>query len=400
MEFNRSFIKKVILICFASITFYLGLKNIAVIGGIAGHLLSLIFPFILGAMVAFILNVPMTRIEHGLFRDRKVKGKRVISYLITLILLIGLISVIINIVVPQIAEALVTIASRLPSAYKASMEWFEENFGFIESYTSQLEIDWVNIIKDVSSSLKDTASAMVDGGIVVVSKIITGIVNFCIGFVFSVYILMAKESLMRQGKQIVFAVFREEIAEKIIYVLSLAQKTFSRFISGQCLEACILGCMFFITMSILRLPYAMLIAVLVAFTALIPLVGAFIGCAVGILLILMVNPLQALVFLIMFLVLQQVEGNLIYPHVVGTSVGLPSMWVLVAVTIGGKLMGIAGMIVFIPLVSVVYTLFRLFIKDRLNKKGIEEERWLGKSDYEEDVLTKPLKKKAASRILK
>lgn len=400
MEFNKSFIKKIILILFAAITFYLGLKNIAVLGGIAGKLLSLIFPFILGAIVAFILNVPMTRIENGLFRDRKVKGRRIISYMITLLLLIGLIGIVINIVVPQIADALVTIASRLPSAYKASMEWIEDNFAFLESYTSQIEIDWINIIKEISTSLKDTASAMVDGGIVVVSRIITGIVNFCIGFVFSVYILMAKESLMRQGKQIVFALLPEEIAEKILYVLSLSQKTFAKFISGQCLEACILGCMFFVVMSILRLPYAMLIAVLVAFTALIPLIGAFIGCAVGILLILMVNPLQALIFLIMFLVLQQIEGNLIYPHVVGTSIGLPSMWVLVAVTIGAKLMGIAGMLIFIPLVSVIYSLFRLFVKDRLAKKGVPEEKWLEKSDLNQDVLTKPVKKKGVSKIIK
>ena len=175
---------------------------------------------------------------------------------------------------------------------------------------------------------------------------------------------MAKETLACQGKQILYALFRQSGAEKILYVCSLSNKTFSRFISGQCLDACILGIMFFIAMTIAGLPYAMLISVLIAFTALIPMVGAFIGCVIGALLILMVSPLKALIFVIMFLVLQQLEGNLVYPHVVGNSVGLPSIWVLVAITIGGNLMGVIGMILFIPLCSVLYAIFRLYVKDR------------------------------------
>ncbi len=158
--------------------------------------------------------------------------------------------------------------------------------------------------------------------------------------------------------------------------------------------------MFFITMTIFRMPYAMLISVLIAFTALIPMVGAFIGCAIGVILILIISPVKSFMFLIMFLVLQQIEGNLVYPHVVGNSVGLPSMWVLVAITIGGKLMGVAGMIIFIPLVSVIYSLFRLYIKEQLDKKGVPEEKWMNKAELTEEVMTKSIKKKQESKIIK
>ena len=218
------------------------------------------------------------------------------------------------------------------------------------------------------------------------SNIIGALVSFFIGFVFAVYILMAKEKLAGQGRQILYAFLKEQTADKVLYVLGLSSKTFSKFISGQCLEACILGLMFFVTMTIFGLPYAMLISVLIAFTALIPMVGAFIGCAIGVLLILMVSPLKALIFLAMFLVLQQIEGNLIYPHVVGGSIGLPSIWVLVAITVGGNLMGVAGMIIFIPICSVLYALFRLYVKNRLAENNVSPEKWQEKAEFAEEVL--------------
>lgn len=194
--------------------------------------------------------------------------------------------------------------------------------------------------------------------------IISGVTTFFIAVVFACYILMQKEKLESQARRIIKVTFRAETVEKINYVASLTHRIFCSFITGQCLEACILGFMFFVCMLIFRLPYALLIAVLIAFTALIPIVGAFIGCIVGALLILLIDPFKALFFVIMFLVLQQIEGNLIYPHVVGGSVGLPSIWVLMAVTIGGSLMGIVGMLVFIPLVSVIYSLIGSWVRQK------------------------------------
>lgn len=208
------------------------------------------------------------------------------------------------------------------------------------------------------------------------SSIIGGVVGSVVAVVFAAYILLQKERLGRQFRQLLYAYLPEHHADRITEVGTLSYRTFSRFLSGQCLEAVILGCMFFLTMSILRFPYALTISVLITVTALIPIFGAFIGCIVGAFLILTVDPMQALWFVVLFLILQQVEGNLIYPHVVGSSVGLPSIWVLAAVTIGGSVMGIAGMLIFIPLCSVFYTLLRHSILNRLRARKIPQEKIL------------------------
>jgi len=205
--------------------------------------------------------------------------------------------------------------------------------------------------------------------------LVSGVSTFVIGLVFSFYILLQKEALARQGRQCLYALLPEAAADETLKVLRLTSKTFSSFLSGQCLEACILGSMFAVSMALFRMPYALLVGVLIALTALIPIVGAFIGCAVGFLLIAITDLWKALAFVVLFLVLQQVEGNLIYPHVVGSSVGLPSIWVLAAVTVGGKLLGILGMLVFIPLCSVLYTLFRRFILNRLDRRRVPAEKW-------------------------
>ena len=391
MELDKKTIKKIILILFAAIIFYLGVKNMNEVIKVLGSFFSLISPFIIGAMIAFIINVPMSRIEEGIFGEKKVRGKRIISFVITLALIIGIIAVAMYIIIPQIASTLQSIAGRLPAAYASAEAWIADNMSYLEalgSENSELSIDWDRLVGKIVSFLQQSASSMVDNGIGAISNIISAIVNFCIGFVFAVYILFAKEKLTRQGKQIIFALFKEETADKILYVCTLSQRTFSRFISGQCLEACILGFMFFVTMSIFRMPYAMLISVFIAFCALIPIVGAFIGCFLGILLILIVDPLKAVIFVVMFLVLQQIEGNFVYPHVVGNSVGLPSIWVLCAVTIGGKLMGVIGMVVFIPFVSVIYSLFRLYVKSRLEKKEVPSGKWTEKLELGEDVMVR------------
>ena len=193
---------------------------------------------------------------------------------------------------------------------------------------------------------------MLNSAFTVTKTVISSLVNFFIGFVFACYILLQKEKLSVQIRKVLYAFLPQKAVRQTMKVASLSYRTFANFVTGQCLEAVILGTMFFVIMSIFRFPYALLVGVVIAFTALIPIFGAFIGCVVGAFLNLVVNPMQALGFIILFLVLQQIEGNLIYPHVVGSSVGLPSIWVLVAVTIGGSLMGVVGMLVFIPLSSV------------------------------------------------
>ncbi|MEE0741464.1 MAG: AI-2E family transporter [Emergencia sp.] len=391
MEFNKNNRRSIIGIAFACILFYLCLRNIGLVAETAGDILDLIFPFILGAGIAFVINVPMSRIEYWLFNrtDKLKKQRRSISFLVTLALVIGVIIIAMYIVIPQLAETLMTIGRQLPGAFSAAQDWVLSKMSYwkaLEDLSEELAVNWSVIIEKISTLLQQAATAMVNSGIGAVTNIIGAIVSFFIGFVFAVYILMAKEKLAGQVKQILYALFKEQTADRILYVCGLSSRIFSKFISGQCLEACILGLMFFIAMTIFGMPYAMLISVLIAFTALIPMVGAFFGCAIGVLLILMVSPLKAFIFLIMFLILQQLEGNLIYPHVVGNSVGLPSIWVLAAITIGGSLMGVVGMIIFIPICSVLYSLFRLYIKDRLVNKGIPEEKWQEKAAFSEEVM--------------
>ncbi len=228
---------------------------------------------------------------------------------------------------------------------------------------------------------KNGAGSVLDSTFTVAKSIVSGMTTFIIAFVFACYILLQKEKLNIQIHKVMYAYLKKEYVEKILDICSLTYKTFSNFLAGQCLEAAILGTMFVIMMTVFRLPYALLVGVLIAFTALIPIFGAFIGCFIGAFLILMDTPMKALVFVILFLVLQQIEGNLIYPRVVGNSVGLPSIWVLAAVSIGGSLMGIVGMLVFIPAVSVIYTLFRNNVYGQLEKKEIRVDNVSGELLY-------------------
>ena len=245
--------------------------------------------------------------------------------------------------------------------------WIQEAF--------QLEsLDWSNIVKDVLKWIADQVSTVMGGAVNVIGIITTGVVNTVISIVFALYCLGRKEILARQGRRIVYSVLSEHRADQVVRVMRLTNGTFSNFISGQCLEAVILGCLFAVVMAIMGMPYIPLVSVIIAVTALIPVVGAFVGCIVGAFFILVNDPFQALTFIAMFLVLQQLENNLIYPRVVGTSIGLPGMWVLAAVTIGGELMGVAGMLVMIPLVSVVYTLGREFTDRRLEAREIPKAK--------------------------
>lgn len=241
-----------------------------------------------------------------------------------------------------------------------------------------MEVNWKEIVQNTVEFLKSGAGTMLNTTVSAAVTIVSGLSTFLIGFIFSVYILLQKEILGRQAKKLMSAFLPERVSASVLEILSLAEHTFSNFLAGQCVEAVILGTMFFVTLVILRLPYALLIGVLIAFTALIPIFGAFIGLGVGAFLMLMVDPMDALFFTIIFFVLQQIEGNLIYPHVVGNSVGLPSIWVLVAVTVGGNMMGVVGMLIFIPLCSVFYALLRGIVNGRLAAR-------LGNGKAEEDL---------------
>ena len=354
--------------------------NLGLIAQGIGGIFALLTPFIVGAGIAFIINVPMNFIEEKLlrFKGRARKLKRPLALVLTFIFLILLILFVIFLVVPEVVNTIGVIAEGVPKAFNQFINWIDqftkENTEIVDYFT-QMSIDWQGYLAKLSESLKNGLQGMLNSTAVFVSGTFSTVLNFVIGLVFAIYILLQKERLCRQGKQVLYAFLPTKHVEYTLKVLTLSEQTFHNFLTGQCLEAVILGTMFFIVMSIFRMPYVLLISVLIAATALIPVFGAFIGCVVGTFLILFVSPIQAGWFIVLFLVLQQVEGNLIYPHVVGNSVGLPAMWVLVAVTLGASLMGVVGMLIFIPICSVLYALFREHVKKRIAEKKIPASKF-------------------------
>lgn len=342
---------------------------------------NIVFPFLIGGAIAFILNVPMSFIERNLFgRDKAKKSVRFqklarpLSLVLTIICVLSIVGLVMFVVIPQLGQTVISLGISIRKFIPQAIMWLEQLFENNQealAFLGELDLNGARMLQSVIAFFKSGVGNVFDSTISVATSIVGAVTTFAIAFVFACYILLQKEKLHVQVKKILFAYLPEKRANNVLGICSLTYKTFSNFLTGQCVEACILGTMFFITMSIIRLPYALLVGVLIAFTALIPIFGAFIGCAVSAFLILMVDPWKALIFVIMFLVLQQLEGNLIYPKVVGNSVGLPSIWVLAAVSIGGSLMGVVGMLIFIPLLSVVYAIFRGDVYRRLEKKGIE-----------------------------
>lgn len=378
MEWNKQQVKGLLLVVCAGIAFYCILQNLGSVALAVGQILSMLSPFLLGGAMAFILNVPMRAIERGVFRGAAGKVRRPLSLLLTLIAVIGVLVLASCVIGPGIGEAASSITAQIPEAIRRLQHQLDQLSAYLpqlQEYLGTLDLNWASISKRALEIAQAWGSGLVNSGGVLIGGVVSGVSTFVISLIFSFYILLQKEKLARQGRQVFYALLPERSADRVLEILRLAERTFSSFLSGQCLEAVILGTLFVVTMTIFRLPYALLVGVLISLTALIPIVGAFIGCAVGALLIAVTDPLKALLFIVLFLVLQQVEGNLIYPHVVGSSVGLPSIWVLAAVTLGGKLMGIVGMLFFIPLCSVLYALFRGFVKNQLVQKKVPDSKW-------------------------
>ncbi len=348
-------------------------------------------PFIVGGVIAFILNLPMNLIEKKLLGrwNGKIAGKlkRPISMVLSLIFVVAIIILVCLTVIPQLTKTIGVLGAKIPAFLDDVIAWLEvmsREYPQIQEEVNklaELEIDWVKTGNSLLGFFTSGLGNVVTSTVSVAGSIIGGVARAVISLIFSLYILSQKEKLQNQGQRVLKAYLSKRINKKAEHVFSLLYRNFSKFITGQCLEAVILGTMFVIAMSLFRMPYAVMVGVLIAFTALIPIVGAFIGCGVGTFLILIENPMQAFVFVIMFLVLQQLEGNLIYPRVVGNSVGLPSIWVLMAVSVGGSLFGVAGMLAFIPLLSTVYVL----IKESVNGRNQASELKGKKSHNEHNV---------------
>ena len=380
MEWNRQTVKSLLLVVCGGVAFYCGLQHLGVVAGAVAWLLGILSPFVLGGGIAFVLNVPMRAIERHLFPNQRrlTKLRRPLALVLTLVALTGVLTLAFCVIGPGIKDAVVSIAAQVPDAFDRLYQrllGLEQYLPQIKDLVGDLAIDWKSLSQKALSLAQSWGGSLISSGGGLMVGVVSGVSTFVIGLIFSFYILLQKEKLARQGRQVLYGLLPLKQADRALEVLRLAERTFSNFLSGQCVEACILGTLFVIAMTIFRMPYALLVGVLIALTALIPIVGAFIGRAVGALLIAITDPWKALAFIILFLVLQQIEGNLIYPHVVGSSVGLPSIWVLAAVTLGGKLMGVGGMLFFIPLCSVLYALFRDFVKGRLAEKKVPARKW-------------------------
>ena len=378
MELNRSTMRKLIFLIVLVFLLFACAQNVDAIATGIRFLVGIISPFLVGGAMAFILNVPLHFLEtkplHRLHSSKRLKKlARPLSLLLTLLLVILVILILLLVIIPQLGDSITSLGTAIQAAVPRFINWAEELFANnhqIVDWLNSLTFDWNRLLNSVMDFLKNGAGDVLNTTISAARSVVSAVTSFFIAFVFACYILLQKEKLGRQARKVLYALFPKKAAEKVMSVASLSYRIFSSFITGQCIEAVILGTMFFVVLTILQIPYALLIGCLIAVTALIPIVGAFIGCAVGAFLLLMISPAKALLFVILFLVLQQIEGNLIYPHVVGSSVGLPSIWVLVAVTVGGSLMGVSGMLLFIPLTSVLYALFREFVNRRLQERNI------------------------------
>lgn len=381
MQLDKDTIRKLQGLIVFTLVIFVGLLKFNVVLDAAGFVLHILFPFLLGGAIAFVLSVPMNRIDKRLFGKAK-EGSRLdkasapLSLILTLVLVLAVLSLVVIVVLPELAGTIAMLGRTLPEKVPVLLKKIEllfDNNPELIHYIEELEasLNWEEILNQLVTFFRVGANTMLDSTISVATGIVSGVGTFFIAFVFACYILLQQPFLKRQMTKLLFAYLKETQAREFLRICNLTYRTFSNFLTGQCMEAVILGTMFFITMTIFRFPFALLVGVLIAFTALIPIFGAFIGCGVGAFLILTVDPKQALFFVIMFLILQQIEGNLIYPKVVGGSIGLPAIWVLAAVSLGGSLFGVVGMLVFIPIVSVLYALLKENVKKRLDEKQIE-----------------------------
>ncbi len=361
-------------VCVFAIAFYAVVVSWGGIVDGAKAFFDAIYPFVLGAAFAFVLNIPMTFVERLLLKLTKGKYEklaRALSILLSLVFVIALIAGFVSIVLPQIVES---IESLIPLVEP----FLERSYAFIQVYLQDehilnfienLNVDIEAMIADAIEFINTNIPVFFGQTIAVASSIVSGVVTFVLALIFALYLLGRKELLQKQFLMLFRAFLSEKWYTRITDILALSNKVFKNFISGQCLECFISGIMFFIVLSVLGIPYPLLISVMIGFLSLIPIFGSFVACAIGAFLILIVSPIEALYFLIIFIVVQQVEGNLVYPKVVGESVGLPGIWVLAAVTVGGSLYGVLGMLVGIPLTTVLYSTVRSVTYKKLSRKG-------------------------------
>ena len=380
LKLDKKATRGFVIALFSLIVGYMLLKETDRVKMVWNYLSNIFSPFVLGALLAFILNVPTRFFENKLTKLKNEKVRRLTAIFLMLLSVAVVIAAVLLLLVPQIEKTVTNLIAQLPDFF-LGVEQFINDFlaenpelKDILGIQGDHEMNWGGLVETIMNALETSVSGIVSGAVSVVGSVASGVVNLFFSVIFAFYCLCRKETLARQGRKLLYATLRENRADEVVRVLRMTNSVFSNYITGQTIEAVILGLLFVPTMLILRMPYIPLICVVITITALVPLVGAFAGCILGAFLILVNDPMQAVVFVIMFLAVQQFEGNVIYPKVVGESIGLPGMWVLLAVAVGGGTMGIIGMFIMVPFASVFYRLLREYSGKRVAERNIPKEK--------------------------
>ena len=378
MEIKTKTIKKAMFLIFYAIFIWWIFDNIKFVGKGLNLFLGVMAPFIVGLVMAFILNKPMSFIEEKLFARGRVFGglkdkyKRPISFLLALLLFIIVIIIVLVLVVPNLVDAGEELADKIPKYWENIQGYVKDSsikYSAINDFIQDMDFDKVS--EGIYSFVRGGFSNWLGSTFTVFSSVVGGLISAGLGFVFAVYFLLQKETLIQDFKKLIYAIFPLKLAGRIFYVGRVTKDSFSQFLTGQTLDAMALGGLFLITMLIFRFPYALMVSVIITISAFVPIVGSFVGLVIGAFLIFVESPKMAGFFIILFFALQQIEGNLIYPKVVGKASGLSSVWILAAVTLGGSLMGIVGIILFVPMFSVIQKLLSEYIDNRLKEKNID-----------------------------
>lgn len=369
--------KKWIILVLVGVLAFWGLNNLELIFKVLGNVYTVFSPFILGAAIAYVLNIPMTKVENLLKKaipdkyEDKYKGLiRAVSIVLSLLLLLCIVGFIAFLLIPELIENIESLMNSVPALVESGKDFVIDLLDKYPDIQKEIEVVFAES-GNVSGIVSSVLTYIVNGIVGFVGGIVDGFVYIFTGVIFAIYMLGQKEKLVDGMTRLVYGFTEKRKANKIMKVATLTNKTFSKFISGQCVEAVILGTIIFVVCLLCGFPYALLIGVLTAVTALIPIFGALIACVVGAILIAITNPIQALIFVLVFVIIQQIEGNVIYPKVVGKSVGLSPLWTLLAITVGGNLFGVLGMLIGLPLASVVYSLLKESVNKKLEKKEIE-----------------------------
>ena len=373
MNLNKKSITQILLIACLTVLFYVFIQNFSSVWNGLSIIVSSFAPIIIGICIAFVVNLPMSFIEKKLFPDKATskhkwlnKIKRPVSLILGWLFILAIFTIFLMLIIPELYKAIMNFSQLLPYYTDSFIYNFTQWLDSLNINTMGLkDFDWNSLSLKIADSLESAGTALFGKTVTITTGVFSSILNIILGFVFSCYFLLSKESLINQLTKLYSSIVKPKAFDNTMVVLSLTSDTFSKFLVGQCTEALILGILCYIGMCIFRIPYPIMISSLIAITALIPIFGAFIGTAIGAFVILLISPIKALWFIIFIIILQQLESNLIYPKVVGKSVGLDGVWVLLAVTLGGRFFGAIGLLVSVPIFSVIYCLIKAFVHTKI-----------------------------------